>query len=181
MKNLQRVTALVVVLLLTLSVKAFAMSQSDFIAYVSKAHTVNGITYQISSSQKKQLVDYLNDHPITEAQADEMKTKFDSLLSYAGSNGIRKASDATRSQKETLLAKANEIAAVIGVSVRFNSTNKTLEFYDKDGKMITAIGLELGNAEQFVQTGSSNYAYLAVPVALGVVALAGIVVFKKRA
>ena len=179
MKNLQRVTAFVVILLLVLSAKVFAMSQSDFIAYVSKAHTVNGITYQIKSSHKRDLENYLKDHPITEAQADEMKEKFDSLLSYAGSNGIKDAKEATQAQKQTLLAKLNDITAVIGVSVKYNSTDKVIEFYDKDGKMITTESLV--NGEILVQTGSSNYAYVAIPATIAVVALAGIVVFKKKA
>lgn len=178
MKNLQKVAVLVVVLLLALSVRVFAMSQSDFIAYVSKAHTSNGITYQISSTHKRELENYLKDNPITESQADEMKAKFDSLISYAGSNGIKDPLKATKEQKQVLLSKANDIASVIGLSVKYNSSDKTLEFY-KDGKFITAVSLV--NGYTLVQTGSSNYVYLAIPAAVGVVALAGIVVFKKRA
>lgn len=178
MRYLQRVAILAIVLLLVLSVRAFAMSQSDFVAYVSKEHTYNGIKYQITAQHKRELENFLKDNPITEAQADEMKAKFDSLVAYAGSNKIIDPTKATYEQKQTMLAKANEIAAVVGVSVKYNSTDKTLEFY-KDGKFITAVPLI--NGYVLAQTGSSNYAYLAIPVAVGVIALAGFVVLKKRA
>ena len=105
MRNLQKVAILVTILLVVLSVRVFAMTQSDFVAYVTKEHTYNGITYQMSSTHKRELENYLKDNPITEAQADEMKTKFDSLLAYAGVNGIKDPTKATYEQKQTLLAK----------------------------------------------------------------------------
>lgn len=177
MEKVQKVAVLVVVLLLALSVKVFAMSQNEFVDYVTKAHTINGTTYKVKASYRRELENYLSDHPITEDEADKMKVKFDSFLAYIDSIGVRKIKNTTYSQKETLLAKANEITSIVGVSVKYNATDKTIEFYDKNGKKITAI--QVSDYDQLVQTGSSNYAYVAVPATVALIAIAGVSVFKK--
>lgn len=174
MKNLMRVTVLAVVLMLVLTVKTFAMSQSDFVSYVSKAYTINGATFQITSSQKVKLEKYLADHPITESEADQMRAKFDNVIAYIESTGAKSVDAMTKSQKETLLAKANEVAAVVGVNITYNSSDKVLEFY-KDGVKITTVALKGG----LVQTGSSNYMYVVAPVAAVVLVIGGIVFYKK--
>ena len=179
MKNLQKVTALVIAILIALSVNAFAMSQSDFVDYVSKDQVINGTTYHIKSSYRKILEDYLADHPITESQADEMKAKYDSFLAYIDSIKVRKIKNTTTSQRQTLLSKANEITSVVGVSVKYNATDKTIEFYDPNGKFIVAI--PVSDYDLLVQTGSSNYGYLAIPAVAVVLAVAGVVIYKKRA
>ena len=170
---------LTIVLLLALTVKAFAMTQSEFVEYVTKSHTINGTTYQVKASYKRELENYLKDHPITDDQADKMKVKFDNFLSYIDSIGVKQISKATHSQKQTLLSKANEITNIVGVTVKYNATDKTIEFYDENGKFITA--LPVSDYDYLVQTGSSNYGYLAVPAVAAVIALAGVAVFKKRA
>lgn len=177
MKKLQKLALIGMVLLLIMSAKVFAMSQTDFVEYVTKEHTSNGISYHLTESHKRELENFLKDYPITEAQADEMKEKFDSLVTYAGSNRIIDPTKATYEQKQTMLAKANEVAAVVGVSVKYNSSDKTLEFY-KDGKFITAVPLI--NGYILAQTGSSNYGYMAIPAVAGTVTIAGAVIYKKR-
>lgn len=179
MNRLLKVIAVTIILTLALSVNAFAMTQSELIEYVSKPHTINGTTYQMNSAYKREIENYVKDHPITDDQANQMKAKFDSFLSYIDSIGVRSIDECTHSQKQTLLAKANEITAVVGVSIKYNSTDKTLEFYDENGKMITAVSVY--DYDKLVQTGSSNYVYFAIPATLAVVALAGVAVFKKRA
>lgn len=177
MKKVQKVTVLAIVLLIALSTKAFAMSQEDFVDYVTRAHTINGTTYKVNPSYRRELENYLSDHPITEDEADRMKVKFDSFFAYIDSIGVRKISNTTYSQKETLLAKANEISTIVGVSIKYNATDKTIEFFDRNGKKITAI--KVVDYDYLVQTGSSNYAYVAVPAGFALMAIAGITIFKK--
>lgn len=177
MKNLKKITLLVVVLLLALSVKTFAMTQDELVEYVTKEHTINGTTYKAPDRYKRELENYLIDHPITDAQADEMKTKFDNLLAYINSLGKTHIKDLTKSEKQTLLDKANEITAIVNVTVKYNATDKTIEFYDADGKKITALPVE--DYDTLVQTGSSNYDYAIVAGIVAVVAIAGVVVYKK--
>lgn len=179
MKRLLKVIAVTIILTLALSVNAFAMSQSELIEYVSKPHTINGTTYQMNSAYKREINNYVKDHPISDDEANQIKAKFDSFLAYIDSIGVRDISKTTQSQRQTLLAKANEITSIVGVTVKYNATDKTLEFYDNNGKEITA--LNVSDYNSLVQTGSSNYAYLAIPATLAVVALAGVAVFKKRA
>ena len=47
MKNLKKVAVVTVLLLIVCTVKSFAMSQEDFIEYVSKPYTINGNKYTL--------------------------------------------------------------------------------------------------------------------------------------
>ena len=179
MKNLKKVAIITVVLLIALTAKTFAMSQEAFIEYVSKPYTINGSVFQITVANENQLRNYLKDNPITDAEADKMKEIFDGIVAFVESTGAKDINSMTKEQKQELFKRGQEMAAVVGITLTYNNTDKTIEFY-KDGRKITAISIYaiLGRSS-LVQTGNSNYGYLIVPVAIAVLAIGGVILFKK--
>ena len=100
-------------------------------------------------------------------------------MEYVESTGANHINTMTKAQKKELFARGQEMAAVVGITLTYNSTDKTIEFY-KDGRKITASSIYaiLGRSS-LVQTGSSNYGYVVVPVAIAILAIGGVVLAKK--
>ncbi len=176
MKKLQKILVLVAVLMLVLSVKAFAMSQSELIDYISKARSVNGMSFQLSSANKVKLERFFNENPVTEAQAEQIKSKVDETVSYMESTGATSLSTLTQTQKDTVISKANSAASVVGATISYSSTDKAVTVYDKNGKQVEALSVEDG---KLVQTGSSNYQYVVIP-AVAIIAIAAVVFYINK-
>ena len=169
MKKLFYVLVMVCALLFSMNgVKA--MSEEDFIAYVTKVQNING--KQIEFMSKAEVQRYLKMNDLSEDDLSIIKEKYDEgleLLRETGATSYKDLSEADRTKLENV---AKEAGDATGVKFTVNS-NKSVTLYNLDGTVFAE------ETPKIKQTGSSNYEYLVIP-ALAVVAIATTIIVRKK-
>ena len=95
-------------------------------------------------------------------------------ISRLGETDLTKLS---QEDKSKLVDIANSAASVLGLSVSYDASSKTLSVY-KDGELIESTTIT--SSEELVQTGMTNYVYIAI-LAVVVIAIAAVVIKRARA
>ena len=177
MKKLATVTLLIVMLVGFLAGTVNAATESELLEYLSQEFTVGGETVSISEADKVKIERYLNENEVTAEQADAVIAKVDeavAVLEAAGETDITKLS---QEDKNKLMGIANDAASVLGLSLSYDASTKTLSVY-KDGQLIESTSIT--SSEELVQTGMTNYVYIAI-LAVVVIAIAAVVIKRARA
>lgn len=177
MKRLATVTLLIVMAVAFLAGTVNAATESELLEYLSQEFTVGGETVSISEADKVKIERYLNENEVTAEQADAVIAKVDeavAVLEAAGETDITKLS---QEDKNKLMGIANDAASVLGLSLSYDASTKTLSVY-KDGQLIESTSIT--SSEELVQTGMTNYVYIAI-LAVVVIAIAAVVIKRARA
>mgnify|MGYP001852181006 FL=1 len=177
MKRLATVTLLIVMVVAFLAGTVNAATESELLEYLSQEFTVGGETVSISEADKVKIERYLNENEVTAEQADAVIAKVDeavAVLEAAGETDITKLS---QEDKNKLMGIANDAASVLGLSLSYDASTKTLSVY-KDGQLIESTSIT--SSEELVQTGMTNYVYIAI-LAVVVIAIAAVVIKRARA
>lgn len=169
------VSAVVFFAILFIATGVCAYTQQDLYNYLTKAHEINGQTYQLTEADKVKVERFLADNLVTDEQAAQIKAKADVAINYLEQQDVKDVTKLNKTEKEKLLSLANDAADVVGVSLTYNAGDKTVSVF-KDGKLIESVST---NSNKLVQTGSSNYEYLVPVVAL--IAIATVVSMKRKA
>lgn len=169
------VSTIVFIMILCIATGVNAYTQQDLLNYLTKAHVVNGQTFQLSAADKVKVERFLADNPVTDEQAAQIKSKADATLNYMEKENVTDLSKLNNTQKEKLLAMANDAADVVGVSVSYSAKDNSVSVY-KDGKLIESIN---ANLNKLVQTGSSNYEYVIAPLVALIAVATGVVIRRK--
>ena len=177
MKKLATVTLLIVMLIGILAGTANAATESELLHYLSKESTVGGETIRIRASDKRKIERYLNENEVTAEQADSIIAKVDEAIAVLEAAGETDLTKLSQEDKSKLVDIANSAASVLGLSVSYDASTKTISIY-KDGELIESTSISAG--DELVQTGSTNYVYVAI-LAVAVIAIAAVVVKKVRA
>lgn len=177
MKKLATVTLLIVMLVGFLAGTVNAATESELLDYLSQEFTVGGETISISASDKVKIERYLNENEVTAEQADSIIAKVDEAIAVLEAAGETDLTKLSQEDKSKLVDIANSAASVLGLSVSYDASSKTISVY-KDGVLIESTSIASG--DELVQTGSTNYVYVAI-LAVVVIAIAAVVVKKVRA
>ena len=188
MKTLKRVTILIATILVALSIfatKSAAFTKADLYDYMTTKKNFTGTELIIRNSDKAKLESFFKKTEITDAQAEQIKGYIEAAVKYMNEDGAKSPNKvSTTEKKHVLLQFAKDAAAVLNMSVKYDASEERLDIYDANGKFIDSLywGVEVksnkGTTEpKLVQTGSTNYGYVAVA---GVVVIAGITLAVAR-
>lgn len=182
------VLAMVLVALTAFATKSNAMTKNELQEYMCTEKNFNGTKLIIRDSDKAKLKSFFKKVDMTDEQATKIKGYIDSAVKYMNEDGAKSPNKmSTVEKKHILLQFAKDAAAVLNMTVSYDASEERLDIYNEKGEFIDSLywGIEVksgkGTTEPaLVQTGSTNYAYVAVA---GVVLVAGItlVIARKNA
>ena len=191
MKTLRKMvvlTATVLVALTVFATKSAAFTKADLYDYMTTKKDFTGTELIIRNSDKAKLESFFKKTEITDAQAEQIKGYIESAVNYMNEDGAKSPNKMSSTEKKhKLLQFAKDAAAVLNMSVKYDASEERLDIYDANGKFVDSLywGVEVKTGKsttepKLVQTGSTNYGYVAVA---GVVLIAGItlVVARKNA
>ncbi|MBQ3409313.1 MAG: LPXTG cell wall anchor domain-containing protein [Clostridia bacterium] len=191
MKTLKKLTAIVATLLVAATIfatKSHAFSKADLQEYMTTQKDFTGTELIIRSKDKAKLESFFKKTEITDEQAEKIKGYIDEAVKYMNEDGAKSPNKvSTKEKKQRLLQFAKDAAAVLNLTVSYDASEERLDIYDANGKFIDSLywGVEVKNGKgttepALVQTGSTNYVYIAVA---GVVLVAGatLIVARKNA
>ncbi|MDO5557396.1 MAG: hypothetical protein Q4G05_04055 [Clostridia bacterium] len=164
---------MVVILLMSVGV-VNATSVSELKDYILGSHVIGGKSVTLTATQKAQVERYFDTHTITEEQSTQVMSKINEVAKE-----VEKISDLekiTSSQKNQLLSMINEAAAVLNLTVSYDSSDKAIIVYE-DGAIISTISLENTG---LVQTGSSRIQSVCYLGGIAIIAVALVYTIKKR-
>lgn len=197
------VIALLAIAILTVSTNAF--SSADLANYITGIHVISGSQYKLSDAQAANVKAYLDSNPVTDAQAEQIKTLLEQAKSKV--SGDVELSQMTDSEKTDIISLLQQAGNVAGLTVTVNTEANTItvsdgrtallsgsyvnagnggltvKFGGGDGSTATtgsAATASNGGAQTFVYTGANNTVF-AVIALLAVVAVSTIVVKKVYA
>ena len=188
MKTIKRVTLAIATILVALSIfatKSAAFTKADLYDYMTTKKDFTGTELIIRNSDKAKLESFFKKTEITDAQAEQIKGYIEAAVNYMNEDGAKSPNKvSTTEKKKRLLQFAKDAAAVLNMSVKYDASEERLDIYDANGKFIDSLywGVEVKSGKtttepKLVQTGSTNYGYVA---AAGVVVIAGITLAVAR-
>ena len=180
-----------VAMVLSVTITVNASTNNDVIAYISKAHTVNGRTAQLSSSQIQSLTQYLNNNPVSDDEAGQIIANLENAKTTISNAGATKLSDLSESTKSQIMNYVKTAGSLAGLSVSFNTSNETVTIKDMNGNVIvSATSYSSLNSYTVSSTSSSstsgklvytgnNYSSVII-LGVAIVAIATAAVFVKK-
>ena len=146
-----------------------ATTKSELQSYITKSHTIAGKSVSLTSAEIKQVNDYFANNEVTDEQATFIKGKIDEAIAVMEAAGVSDVSKLSSTDKQKLISLAQEAAAKVGLTVNTSTgvvTNAAGEvvFKLQEGKL--------------VQTGT-NYVPYIVAAGVAIIAVAGVVIYKK--
>lgn len=174
MKKKVLVFALFVVLISTLTVVNAATPAEDLKAFASQSFTVAGETIKLSDADLVKIDRFLEENEVTADQVESIKAKVNETVEYINETGVESLADLTTAQKQTVLAKANEAAQIVGATVSYDSANGVVEIY-KDGELIDSFS----TSSALAQTGGQSAMFYVAISVLAIIAVASVVYIRK--
>lgn len=199
MNKLCKIVSMIVLMMVVISVSisVSAYTNDNVIAYITKAHTVNGRTVQLSSSQRESLKQYLQNNPVTDAEANEIITKLDTAKAKIDNSGATNLSQLSDSVKAEVVSLVKEAGSIAGLDVQVDTTNEIVTIKDSKGNTIisatsysqfngdvkssTTSGTQSSSTTtttKLVYTGNDYSVVLKTIVAIVAIAIAGVIVKK---
>ena len=189
------VMALVVLAVITMSLNVNAATANEkLVNYIKASHTVNGMVFELTNSQKNAIADYVK--TLDESTASAVYSDIVSIEETIKNTGAKSISEISEAVKSEILEKAKATATKAGLSLTVNTKTNTFQLVKSSGEVLasgnyTTIVKNSGTssttkkATATSSTGSkllytgADYAIYALPVLAIVVAIA--IVVKKRA
>ena len=142
-----------------------AMSESELQSKLSKSYTINGVTYQATSAQKKDIERYFANNELSESDCDYISAKVDEIVAVVTESGVKNVKDLSSSYKNKITGILNDVAAKTGVKVTINNGNVAV--YNKNSNEV-AFEYSVNNADNSMikRTGSANVLYIAAATSL---------------
>lgn len=138
-KLLKIVSVLVmIVMIVSVSLSVNAYTNDNVIEYISKAHTVNGRTVQLSKTQRQSLTQYLQNNPVTESEADEIIGKLDSAKSKLDNSGATNLSQLSDSIKAEVVSLVKSAGSIAGLNVEVDTVNEVVTIKDSNGNSVVS-------------------------------------------
>lgn len=106
-----------------------AATSTDIINYAKASHELGGKTYTLSSANIAKVERFFETNTITEAQGDTILAKLREAEEVIKSANVANIEDLSAEQKQQVLALLNEAGSVVGVTVSYDKTNKTISVY----------------------------------------------------
>lgn len=163
-------TLLVCILFLTVGVKA--MSEKDLLGKLTGSYDINGVTFQLSESDKALAKRYLDQNEVSSKDAEYIASKVDEAISLMRKAGVKDFSDFSKlpkSLKNDLKKLVQDVAS--NTSVKATVTKGKVVIYNADGTVFAEMSKLVKN------TGSD---FQIIPLVALFVSIIGIVVVYKN-
>ena len=134
-----------------------------------------GSKYGMTAANKVTIERYLSDHPVTDAEANQILAKAREVAKIYDKAGVKKFSELSESDKEKVKSIAISAGNIVNLSVKYKADE--VEIY-KNGKLV-----EVGryNGDKLIYTGNNTNMTLVVSSVVGVgVALIAVLALRKR-
>ena len=128
------IAVMFVVMAMTIAVQAY--SNQDVISYITKAHTVNGRTVQLSQTQRQSLTQYFNENPVTESEANDIIAKLDKAKSLIDNSGATNLSQLSNSIKGEVISLVKEAGRIADLDVQVDTAREIVTVKTLSGKVI---------------------------------------------
>lgn len=205
MKKLLKILSLIVIMIFMVTLSVQAYTNEDVISYVTKPHTVNGRTVQLSSGQRESLTQYLRNNAVTESEANDIIGKLDKAKSLIDNSGATNLAQLSESIKGEVISLVKEAGRIADLDVQVDTKNETVTIKDLKGNTVisatsysqfngnpqTTAGTSAsnsgtsttskGSSSKLVYTGNNYKVELQAVIAIVAVAIAGILVKNKYA
>lgn len=146
-------------------VNVSAMSESELQNKLTKAYTVNGVTYQATAAQKKDIERYLANNEITESDADYIAAQIDNIIAVVKESGVKDLNKLSSSYKNQITNILNDIANKTGIKVSVK--NGSVAVYNKNSNELAfEYSLDKDNNGIIKRTGSASILYIAAATSL---------------
>ena len=159
--------ALILVLTLMCATTVFAATEDELLDKLSATYKVAGEEVALSDSDIVKIERYLSENVVSAEDADAVIAKVDELVKYVNGLDIDSLEDMTAAQKEKALSIVNEAAAVLDLTITYDSTDKVLKVYDENGELVDTVKAD----DVLNTTGGVNALYIVLPV-VAIIALA---------
>lgn len=169
------VFALILAIVVMAATTVNAATEKQLLDKLKGKYTVAGENVSLSSADLVQIERYLQENEVSEEQASQLIAKVDEIVSYSNTFGVKNIASLTKEQKEKILSKISEGAAIIDLKVSYDATNKSVKVSDKSGKII----FTKSTKNVLAATGGVEAAYIALP-AVGIIALAAVAARLKK-
>ena len=173
MKKVLKVTLVFAILLLCHVTAVKAATNEELIAYATKKFDVNGKTVELTAADKVKVQRYLNAHPVSATEADQIIAKIDEGVNVLRANNVTDPQKLSSTEKQKLLSIGQSAAKIAGAELVYNKDQSISIF--RDGKEVERAG-----SNDLVQTGA-DYAYIVYTIAgVAVIATAVAIVRNSR-
>ncbi len=130
--------AVIAVALMVGFTNVHAMTEAELQAKLTKAYTINGVTYQADAAQKVQIERYLKENEISASEADFLASQVDEAVAVIAESGAKSISEIPAAYQEKLTAIANKVTDTTGI--QFTVADGQVVVTDGSGKTILTAG-----------------------------------------
>jgi hypothetical protein len=181
MKKFLKISVVFMIMLACSVCVAKATTSDDLYAYLSQTFTVNGQSVTIDAENLNKAKRYLNQYPVTEAQAEEVKAQVQGTIAIMNEAKVSDYKKLSAAQKEQVKSKIVAAGNAVGAKIVFSSNSNgktTADIYSPDGILFDSV--TVSGSDGLVQTGS-DYSFVVYAIAgVAVVAVAAVVISKKN-
>lgn len=171
---MKKIMPLVIALIATLGfvTTADAKVNETLLDYAKSSHKIAGKDVKLSNADIVRVERYLTEYEVSDAQAKQVIAKMDEVIAVLNKEGVSDLTKLSKAKKDEILNIAKEAAEVVGATLTYDNSTKTLTVY-QNGTKIEAISL----SPYLKQTGSVNVMHVVAGITIG--ALAAVIVRKK--
>lgn len=173
MKRTLKIVLLVAVLVLCLATNVKAATNEELIAYATKKFNVNGTEVGLSAANAQKVRRYLQENPVSEADADAIIAKIDAGVSIMRESGVTDPKKLPADKKNEILALGQEAAKIAGAELTYSDGAITVY---KDGEVWDQATV----SSALVQTGNDTSYVVVVGASLAIIAVVGLAVYVVK-
>ena len=136
---MKRFLIIVVITFLVCLPSVHAISEDELFNKLTQSYKVNGVTFQVTDSQKTLIERYLNQYDVSSSHADYIVSKLEEVFNVLENSGKTSFYDLSSSDKQEIISIVAEVATNTSVDVAIVSgelvvyvpnTNKGEVFYE---------------------------------------------------
>lgn len=141
--KLSKVTVALVVAILAvmfLATSASALTNLGLKDYLVGSHKVLGTDYQLSEQQKKDVSSYLENNPVSDADAEKIKAEVEAAIKEVNATKAKDLDSVPGDVKSKALSKIQAAGDIAGVNITVNSKDDTVVVTNKKtGKVVSSV------------------------------------------
>ena len=165
-------------LLVSMSVPAFAASNSDAILDALRSGiVVDGKTVEIPANYINQAENYFSSHQVTDAQANYLLAQINSAKKAIQASGVTNLSKLDAGTKQKILSEVQSAANSVDLKLTIGS-NKTVQIADPNGSIVFAGGNPIKTTGLQINWTSGIFSILLLMT--GVASVCGYLIYKNK-
>ena len=175
MKKVLKITLIFAILLFCNITVANAATNEELIAYATKSFDVNGKSVSLTAADKRKVERYLQQYPVTAAEADQIIAKIDAGVAILRTENVTDPTKLPAEKKQQLLSLGQQAASIAGAELTYDANSDAISLY-RNGVLVD----QSTTSDALVQTGKDNSYIVYVLAGVAVIAIAGFVVYTKK-